>query len=157
MKQFSLPLYYVKFFFYLLASFVLTTLFSTGFSLLSASRHYAGLIGLGFGLIIYSLGFWNLFFFAFALPPEQAFKPKVWLGSILFPPALLMIPIILIVGLSDPSYIGYVLSSGFWPGTILSNAIFYAIGYAAAKFRQRQRAESELEKEQETHSQKEHL
>lgn len=143
MKQFSLPIYYLKFFLFLLVSFFLHMLIAMLLSFLSANE-YASLIGAGLGVLTYPWGFWNILFFSFALPLDRVSKPSVWLGSIL---GLPLLQLLLMAGPSGFSNIGYVLRSGFWLGTIFSNVIFYAIGYSVAKSRRQKQAERAAEKE----------
>lgn len=89
MKQFSLPLYILKFFLYLIISLILHMFLVFTAAILVGG--YESLIVMIIGTAVFPLGLWNFFFFLKVLSPVQSSKLLVGLLSILFLPVLTFI------------------------------------------------------------------
>ena len=89
MKQFSLPLYILKFFLYLFISLILHMFLVFTVAILVGG--YESLIVMIIGTAVFPLGLWNFFFFLKVLSPVQSSKLLVGLLSILFLPVLTLI------------------------------------------------------------------
>lgn len=89
MKQFSLPLYILKFFLYLIISLILHMFLVFTAAILVGG--YESLIVMIIGTAVFPLGLWNFFFFLKVLSPVQSSKLLVGLLSILFLPVLTLI------------------------------------------------------------------
>lgn len=89
MKQFSLPLYILKFFLYLIISLILHMFLVFTAAILVGG--YNSLIVIIIGTAAFPFGLWNFFFFLKVLSPVQSSKLLVGLLSILFLPVLTLI------------------------------------------------------------------
>ena len=126
MKQFSLPLYILKFFLYLIISLILHMFLVFTVAILVGG--YESLIVMIIGTAVFPLGLWNFFFFWKVLSPEQSSKRLVGLVSILFLPVLTLIIYGFVGGFqiiinSLPSSLFYIF------GMLVSNTSVYLLAH----------------------------
>lgn len=126
MKQFSLPLYILKFFLYLIISLILhiVLIFAAGM----VAGGYATFFVFFIGNLAFPFGLWNFFFFWKVLTPEQSSKRLVGLVSILFLPVLCFIIYGFVGGFQRIiSSLPNSLFSIF--GMLVSNTIVYSLAH----------------------------
>lgn len=128
MKQFSLPLYILKFFLYLIISLILhiVLIFAAGM----VAGGYATFFVFFIGNLAFPFGLWNFFFFWKVLTPEQSSKRLVGLVSILFLPIISIIFLGFCRGFSLPLTISFFSDNLFYIfGMIVSNTSVYLLAH----------------------------
>ncbi len=145
MKQFSLPLYILKFFLYLIISLILHIFLIFTAAILVGG--YESLIVVIIGTEVFPLGLWNFFFFWKVLTPEQSSKRIVGLASILFLPVLCLVIYGFVGGFqiiisSLPNSLFYIF------GMLVSNTIVYSIAHSINLSNYKKRAISQTENDQ---------
>ncbi len=128
MKQFSLPLYILKLFLYLIISLILHMFLVFTATILVGG--YKSLIVLLISTAVFPLGLWNFFFFLKVLSPEQSSKFLVGLVSILFPPIISIIFLGFCRGFFLPLTISFFSDNLFYIfGMIVSNTSVYSLAH----------------------------
>ena len=128
MKQFSLPLYILKFFLYLIISLILHMFLVFTAAILVGG--YESLIVMIIGTAVFPLGLWNFFFFLKVLSPEQSSEFLVGLVSILFQPIISIIFLGFCRGFSLPLTISFFSDNLFYIfGMIVSNTNVYLLAH----------------------------
>ena len=142
MKEFSLPVYLLKFFLYLIISLILhvVLIFAVGMVV----GGYASLLVFLIGILAFPFGLWNFFFFWKVLSPEQSSKPLVGLASILFLPVLYLVFYGFVGGFQNiinslPNSLFYIF------GMIVSNTIVYSMAHSINLSNYKKRAISQTE------------
>ena len=125
MKQFSLPLYILKFFLYLIISLILYMFLVFTAAILVGG--YESLIVMIIGTAVFPLGLWN---FLKILSPEQSSEFLVGLVSILFQPIISIIFLGFCRGFSLPLTISFFSDNLFYIfGMIVSNTSVYLLAH----------------------------
>ena len=128
MKQFSLPLYILKFFLYLIISLILHMFLVFTAAILVGG--YESLIVMIIATAVFPLGLWNFFFFLKVLSPEQSSEFLVGLVSILFQPIISIIFLGFCRGFSLPLTISFFSDNLFYIfGMIVSNTSVYLLAH----------------------------
>ena len=145
MKQFSLPLYILKFFLYLIISLILhiVLIFAAGMVV----GGYASLLVFLIGILAFPFGLWNFFFFWKVLTPEQSLKRLVGLVSILFLPVLCLVIYGFVGGFQNiinslPNSLFYIF------GMLVSNTIVYSLAHSINLSNYKRRVISQTENNQ---------